>query len=187
MSKGISKTRRREVAERSGGVCEIADCSAPSESIHHIVWRSDGGSNALDNLLDVCQPHHDAFHFVPKETKAQRRARKAAQRDSRPAGGLTHRVKLSGARTPDRRDEEEYRRTVWLRSIDREVEELRSLGIPVVRDRSVTEPPHAWMVRFPWSVYGANGKVIAVAATEAVATQIAQEHRGARAAWFGPG
>lgn len=190
MTKGISKTRRREVAERSGGICEVADCERTTESIHHIVWRSDGGTNALDNLLDVCQPHHDEFHHVPKKSKAERRSDRSKNRKRRRADkGLTQRISLdsmvvAGAR--DSREDDEYRRKIWLRSIDREIAALRGLGIPVVRDRSIVDPPYEWKVRYPWLVYDAQWKVVAVAADETAAREIARGRPGAKISWVGP-
>lgn len=37
--------------------------------VHHIVYRSHGGTNDVDNLIGVCREHHDQIHNEnwPKE------------------------------------------------------------------------------------------------------------------------
>ena len=73
------------VKRRSGGWCEIKDvhnCAGRSTDFpHHRKLRSQGGSNSLANLLDVCvtghywihrqlpREHAEAMHLlVPRET-----------------------------------------------------------------------------------------------------------------------
>lgn len=41
--------------------CDKSDCSKRLE-VHHIVFRSNGGSNAPNNLITLCSKHHKALH-----------------------------------------------------------------------------------------------------------------------------
>jgi hypothetical protein len=50
--------RRREVLERTDGICSVPGCSRPAEHIHHIIFRSQGGPKIQWNETGVCTPHH---------------------------------------------------------------------------------------------------------------------------------
>lgn len=39
-----------------------AHCGRPSELVHHVVERADGGSDADENLLALCRPCHSRLH-----------------------------------------------------------------------------------------------------------------------------
>lgn len=60
------RSHTRFVKVRSGGRCEILaahDCDGTSTPYpHHRKRRSQGGSNSLDNLLDVCFTGHQWLH-----------------------------------------------------------------------------------------------------------------------------
>ena len=51
------------VFERDGWQCAFPGCSMRKTlDAHHIVFRSRGGSDELDNLVSLCRIHHDLIH-----------------------------------------------------------------------------------------------------------------------------
>jgi hypothetical protein len=53
----------RTVLARDQHRCTIPGCrSSRFLDVHHIRWRSDGGTNSLSNLSTLCGSHHDAVH-----------------------------------------------------------------------------------------------------------------------------
>jgi len=62
----ITKKLRRQVIERSGGLCEV--CSGPGDfrglAIHHKVMKSHGGKDELSNLILLCGRHHSEAHGI---------------------------------------------------------------------------------------------------------------------------
>jgi len=46
------------VAVRDGGMCKVAGCSRVGDEVHHIKFRSQGGSDDPDNEVLLCKPHH---------------------------------------------------------------------------------------------------------------------------------
>jgi hypothetical protein len=53
----------RAVLERDGWRCRVPHCSRRAAlHIHHGVHRSQGGDDAPDRLLCLCEPHHRAHH-----------------------------------------------------------------------------------------------------------------------------
>ena len=78
---GAARKRRRTstipgpvrvaVRTRSNGWCEVAHligCGParhPSQHLHHIKLRSQGGDHTPDNILAVCQTAHDLIHRNP--------------------------------------------------------------------------------------------------------------------------
>jgi hypothetical protein len=47
---------------RKDGLCQIPGCTNPVAQLHHIIFRSNGGSDAVSNLLGVCWFHHLQIH-----------------------------------------------------------------------------------------------------------------------------
>jgi hypothetical protein len=52
------RTRQQRVLERDGGRCQVPGCSRPAVHVHHVVFRSAGGTDVTSNLVAVCAPHH---------------------------------------------------------------------------------------------------------------------------------
>ena len=50
--------KRREILERHGGLCSVPACSGAALHLHHITYRSQGGSNDSSNLTALCMSHH---------------------------------------------------------------------------------------------------------------------------------
>lgn len=72
---GPNRKTRDALAERSGGVCEFADCWRPAEHDHHRSARGMGGSsnpdvNALSAQLHYCAIHHAYVEAHPAEAYA---------------------------------------------------------------------------------------------------------------------
>jgi 5-methylcytosine-specific restriction endonuclease McrA len=51
-------TLQKQVLERDGGLCTVPWCSRAAEHVHHIRFRSRGGSDDLWNLTSICAIHH---------------------------------------------------------------------------------------------------------------------------------
>ncbi|MHC4550856.1 MAG: HNH endonuclease [Planctomycetota bacterium] len=49
---------RRQVLMRHGGLCAVPGCSRPAEHVHHVTFRSRGGSDDPANEVAVCAVHH---------------------------------------------------------------------------------------------------------------------------------
>jgi hypothetical protein len=49
---------RREVLMRYGGKCAAPGCTRDARHVHHVTFRSRGGSNAVWNKVPLCSPHH---------------------------------------------------------------------------------------------------------------------------------
>lgn len=52
--------QKRRVWARSQGWCEAPRCCRRAVDVHHLVKRSQGGTNDLTNLAALCRPCHDA-------------------------------------------------------------------------------------------------------------------------------
>jgi len=55
---GRRMRERREVLGRCGGLCAVPGCSRAAVHDHHIVFRSQGGSDELRNRTGLCAAHH---------------------------------------------------------------------------------------------------------------------------------
>jgi 5-methylcytosine-specific restriction endonuclease McrA len=61
------KQIRREVLERDRYSCQNEHCESKSKlHVHHIVPRSQGGTNKLDNLITYCTKCHPQNEFREK-------------------------------------------------------------------------------------------------------------------------
>lgn len=53
---------------RSKGRCEVVlegvRCLRDAKDAHHVVKRSQGGSDSVHNVMDVCRPCHDRTDFA---------------------------------------------------------------------------------------------------------------------------
>lgn len=60
--------RRGEVLERVDGWCEARTvvCSGRATQVHHLLRRSQGGTDAPENLLGVCVRCHERIHSHPE-------------------------------------------------------------------------------------------------------------------------
>src|SRR5690606_9573578 len=59
----IPPALRRKVLRRDHQRCRVPGCRAHRNSnVHHIEWRSAGGSNHIENLICLCEAHHLALH-----------------------------------------------------------------------------------------------------------------------------
>lgn len=60
----IGKQTKEAVARRSGGKCEVKGryCTVDANDIHHIIFKSMGGTNELENLKHTCIPCHQDIH-----------------------------------------------------------------------------------------------------------------------------
>jgi hypothetical protein len=64
-AKPIPLRIRRQVWERSGGLCECG-CSQRATSVHHRKLRSQGGRHEMANLLHLTAECHDRTHANPE-------------------------------------------------------------------------------------------------------------------------
>ena len=63
----IPASLRKQVIERSGGVCEICHCKDWRMAVHHKKHKGMGGSDrldTLDNLIYLCGRCHDLAHGI---------------------------------------------------------------------------------------------------------------------------
>lgn len=69
MKKGtpIPEETRRQVYERAKARCEY--CGKRGQEIHHIVYRSDGGDNHINNLILLCRKCHDIVRILKEIAK----------------------------------------------------------------------------------------------------------------------
>lgn len=60
--------QRKLAYERDKGLCVL--CSSPATEVHHIIFRSHGGTNELKNLACLCRKCHEIAHGVhAKQTR----------------------------------------------------------------------------------------------------------------------
>jgi hypothetical protein len=57
------RTRQKRVRDRDGGLCRVPGCSRAAADVHHIIFRSRGGTHGLENQVSLCAAHHRAIHM----------------------------------------------------------------------------------------------------------------------------
>jgi len=52
--------------DRSEGRCEVeingTRCSNPADAVHHVLSRAQGGKDTLEDVIAICNYHHDIIH-----------------------------------------------------------------------------------------------------------------------------
>ena len=61
------------VYERDGGHCQFPGCFRTDVNHHHIILRSQGGKNHIENLVLLCQDHHTMSKESPHQSEYWRR------------------------------------------------------------------------------------------------------------------
>ena len=64
ISANIPRETRRQAYARDGYRCALCD-STQTIQIHHVIYRSRGGSNNLHNLITLCSWCHSLAHGYP--------------------------------------------------------------------------------------------------------------------------
>jgi hypothetical protein len=54
----VRRTKRMRIFGRDGHRCQVPGCSRPAAHLHHLEYRSQGGSDDESNLLCLCAAHH---------------------------------------------------------------------------------------------------------------------------------
>lgn len=66
----IEKKTRNQLIREAGGKCSFPGCSSTNVQIHHVIKKSQMGTNEPTNLLVLCYDHHEMAHAKPKEFSA---------------------------------------------------------------------------------------------------------------------
>ncbi len=53
-----SRSRSWKARDRNDGYCQVPGCSHRATRAHHVLFRSHGGGDDLDNQIGVCAFHH---------------------------------------------------------------------------------------------------------------------------------
>jgi 5-methylcytosine-specific restriction endonuclease McrA len=53
-----ANTVQRRVLERDHWLCQVPGCSRAAAHVHHVEFRSHGGSDEESNLTSICAAHH---------------------------------------------------------------------------------------------------------------------------------
>lgn len=64
------RKQRIKAIERDEGLCVL--CGRLASDVHHIVFRSQGGTNAETNLACLCRDCHELAHGVKAKEVRQR-------------------------------------------------------------------------------------------------------------------
>ncbi len=51
-------TLQKKVLERDRGLCQVPGCSRAAAQVHHVAYRSAGGTDEPGNLVSLCAAHH---------------------------------------------------------------------------------------------------------------------------------
>lgn len=76
----LFKVTKRLAFERADGMCE--NCKYhKADDVHHIVFRSHGGTSELSNLICLCRAcHHDAHSVMARQMRE--RFKKIREKDN---------------------------------------------------------------------------------------------------------
>ena len=69
------KNAKEAIADHQNGKCLLCGCN-DIEHYHHIVLRSQGGSDSIDNIAGLCKECHDAVHKDEKKAAALKKKKK---------------------------------------------------------------------------------------------------------------
>ena len=50
------------IGEQDNPTCEVTLCCDIAVDVHHILFKSQGGKDEIDNLIGLCREHHDIAH-----------------------------------------------------------------------------------------------------------------------------
>jgi len=64
------RKRRREVFERDGHVCKKCKETEPL-TVHHILEKTNGGTNEINNLVTLCEKCHVTVHKLKRKHRYQ--------------------------------------------------------------------------------------------------------------------
>lgn len=65
-------TIREKVKKRDRGRCQFPGCGREATGLHHIIYRSQGGLNDLENLICLCDNHHTLTKYSPHQNQEWR-------------------------------------------------------------------------------------------------------------------
>lgn len=65
-------TVRDKVKKRDRGKCRFPGCGRELSSLHHIIYRSQGGQNDVQNLISLCENHHTLSDDSPHRNQEWR-------------------------------------------------------------------------------------------------------------------
>ncbi len=64
--RGISRSLRKRVLKRDDYMCAYCRCGARVSGNplhpHHVLYKSEGGKNLIENLITLCAKHHNMVH-----------------------------------------------------------------------------------------------------------------------------
>lgn len=65
-NEGLGAPMRKKIGDRDGHYCWTCKASVKARlTIHHVIFRSEGGTNDLSNLILLCKPcHRNRAHGV---------------------------------------------------------------------------------------------------------------------------
>jgi hypothetical protein len=65
-------TVRDEVKKRDHNRCQFPGCGREATSLHHCIYRSQGGLNDFENLVCLCDNHHTLTKYSPHQNQEWR-------------------------------------------------------------------------------------------------------------------
>lgn len=68
-AKQATTTVKSQIVARSNGQCEarLDGCAGAGHHLHHVLRRSQGGKETVDNLIHVCWTCHNTIHANPAD------------------------------------------------------------------------------------------------------------------------